>query len=148
MFRHGIGTQHPTLRCNARMAWLPGPQALFCVVEGLPCQLGIVVGRTLLAGHNGRIVEQVDELSRLCREQDLLLGSLDDGGGVDVVSLLELLASDVGQLSLSNERLGFSADELLLESDELGGLGLLVLQLLDLVLDLYVVSSTVRFLAT
>jgi hypothetical protein len=118
------------------MAWLPGPQTLFCVVEGLPCQLGIVVGWTLLARHNGRIVEQVDKLSRLCREQDLLLGSLDDGGGVDVVSLLELLASDVGQLSLGDERLGFGADELLLESDELGGLGLLVLQLLDLVLDL------------
>jgi hypothetical protein len=124
MFRHGIGTQHPTLRRNTRMAWLPGPQTLLCVVEGLSCQLGIVVGWTLLAGHNGRIVEQVDKLPRLCCEQDLLLGSLDDGGGVDVVSLFELLAS------------------------ELGGLGLLVLQLLDLVLDLYVVSSTVRFLAT
>ena len=77
----------------------------------------------------------------------MLLGSLDDGGGVDVVCLLELLAGDVGQLSLGDERLGFGADEFLLESDEFGGLGLLVLQLLDLILDLYVVSSTARLLA-
>ena len=144
---HGIGTQHPTLRRDACVAWLPGPQTFLCVVEGLSCQLGIVVGWTLLAGHNGRIVEQVDELSRLGREQDLLLGSLDDGGGVDVVCLLELLAGNVGQLSLGDKRLGFGANELLLESDELGGLGLLVLQLLNLVLDLDAVSSTARLLA-
>jgi hypothetical protein len=143
---HGIGTQHPTLGRDTRVAWLPGPQTFLCVVEGLSCQLGVVVGWTLLAGHNGRIVKQVDELSCLCRKQDLLLGSLDDGGGVDVVCLLEFLAGDVGQLSLGDKRLGFGADELLLESDELGGLGLLVLQLLDLVLDLDAVSSTARLL--
>lgn len=128
------------------MAWLPRPQTLLCVVESLPCQLSVVVGWALLAGHDGRVVEQVDELSRLGREQDLFLGSLDYSGGVDVVGLLELLAGDVGQLSLGDERLGFGADELLLESDELGGFGLLVLQLLDLVLDLYVVSCTARLI--
>lgn len=67
---------------------------------------------------------------------------------MDVVCLLELLAGDVGQLSLGDERLGFGADKFLLKSDELGRLGLLVLQLLDLVLDLYVVSSTARSLMT
>lgn len=66
---------------------------------------------------------------------------------MDVVCLLELLAGDVGQLSLGDERLGFGADELLLEGDELGGLGLFVLQFLDLILDLDVVSCTARLLA-
>jgi len=55
---------------------------------------------------------------------------------VEIVCLFELLAGDVGQLSLGDERLGFGADEFLLESDELRGLWLLVLQLLDFVLDL------------
>jgi hypothetical protein len=147
VLRHGIGTQHPTLRRNTRVARLPSPQTLLCVVESLSCQLGVVVGWALLAGHNGRVVEQVDELSRLGREQDLLLGSLDHGGGVDVVGFFELLAGDVGELSLGDERLGFGADEFLLEGDELGGLGLFVLQFLDLILDLDVVSCTARLLA-
>jgi hypothetical protein len=77
----------------------------------------------------------------------LLLGSLDHGGGVDVVGFFEFLAGDVGELSLGDERLGFGADELLLKGDELGGLGLFVLQFLDLILDLDVVSCTARLLA-
>ena len=49
---------------------------------------------------------------------------------------LELLAGDVGQLGLGDEGLGLSADKLLLEDDNLGGVGLLVLQLGNLVGDL------------
>jgi hypothetical protein len=101
--RHGIGTQHPALRRDARVARLPSPQTLLRVVESLSCQLGVVVGRTLLAGNDGRVVEQVDELARLGREQDLLLGALDDGGGVDVVGFFEFLARDVGELGFGDE---------------------------------------------
>lgn len=124
---HGVGAQHSSLRGDTGVAWLPGSQALFCVVESLPCLLGVVVSWALLAWYNGRVVEQVDELARLGREQDLLLGSLDDGGGVEVVGLFELLAGDVGELGFGDEGLGFGADEFLLEGDELGGLWLLVL---------------------
>ncbi len=49
---------------------------------------------------------------------------------------LELLAGNVGELSLGNERLGLGTDELLLENDNLGAVGLLVLELGDLVGDL------------
>lgn len=76
-------------------------------------------------------------------KQNLLLGSLDDRGGVDVVSFFELLAGDVGELGLGNEGLRFGADELLLESYELGGFGLFVLELLDLILDLKVAVSAI-----
>jgi hypothetical protein len=62
-------------------------------------------------------------------EEDLLLGALDDGGGAEVVGFLELLSGDVGELSLGDEGLGFGADELLLEGDELGGFGFLLLEL-------------------
>jgi hypothetical protein len=117
---------------------LPRPQTLFGVVQRLSRSLGVGIRWALLAGHDGRVVEQVDELARLGREQDLLLGALDDGCGVDVVGLFELLARDVGELGFGDEGLGFGADELLLEGDELGGFGLFVLELLDLVLDLWV----------
>jgi hypothetical protein len=49
---------------------------------------------------------------------------------------LDLLTSDVGQLGFCNERLGFGADQLLLKNDNLGRIGLLVLQLRNLIRDL------------
>ena len=82
---------------------------------------------------NGSIIDEVEQLSCVLGQQDLLLGALDDSGGVKVVSLLELLAGDVGKLCLGDERLSLCADELLLEGDNLDRAGLLVLQLLDFI---------------
>lgn len=118
--RHGVRTQLAALRQDARVAWLPCSQTLFGVVEGQSGGLSVGVRWALLAGHDGRVVKQVDELAGLGCEQDLLLGALDHGGGVDVVGFLELLARDVGELGFGDEGLRFGADELLLEGDELG----------------------------
>ncbi len=49
---------------------------------------------------------------------------------------LELLTGNVGKLGLRDKRFGFSADEFLLEDDDAGAVGLLVLELRDLVRDL------------
>lgn len=49
---------------------------------------------------------------------------------------LELLAGDVGKLGFGDEGFGFGADELLLEDDDAGRVGLLVFELSDLVGDL------------
>jgi len=127
------------------MARLPRSQTLFGIVECLSRGFGVGVRRALLAGHDGRVVEQVDELAGLSREQDLLLGALNDGCGVDVVGFFELLARDVGELGFGDERLGLGADELLFEGDELGRFGLFVLEFLDLVLDLLIVSLAYGF---
>ena len=135
---HGVRTKLAALRHDVRVAWLPRPQTLFGVVERLPCGLGVGVPWALLAGYNGRVVEQVDELACLGREQDLLLSALNDGCGVNVVGLFELLTRDVGELGFGDERLGFGADKLLFERDELGRFRLFVLELLNLVLDLCV----------
>jgi hypothetical protein len=143
--RHSVRAQLVALRQDVRVARLPRPQTLFGVVERLPRSLSVGVRRALLAGHDGRIVKQVDELARLSGEQDLLLGALDDGRGVDVVGFFELLAGDVGELGFGDERLGFGADELLFEGDELGGFGLFVFKLLDFVLDLWMVSLACGF---
>ena len=102
------------------MTWLPCPQTLFGIVERLSRGLSVGVRRALLARHDGSVVEQVDELAGLGCEQDLLLGALDDGRGVDIVGFLELLARDVGELGFGNERLSFGADKLLFEGNELG----------------------------
>lgn len=120
------------------MAWLPCSKTILSVAQRLPCNFRVVVDWALLAGHDGSVVKEVDELACLGCEQDLLLGALDDGRGVDVVGFLELLTGDVGELGFGDERLGFGADEFLLESDDLGGFWLLVLELLDLILDLLV----------
>lgn len=118
--RHGVRAQLAALRQNVRVTWLPRSQTLFGVIERLSRGFSVGVRWALLAGHDGRVVEQVDELARLGREQDLLLGALDDGRGVDIVGFLELLARDVGELGFGNERLSFGADKLLFEGNELG----------------------------
>jgi hypothetical protein len=90
----------------------------------------------LLAGDDGSVVEEVEEFTGVLGEQDLLLGALNHGRGVEVVGFLEFLAGYVGELGFGDEGLGFGADELLLEGDDLGGFGLLLLELGDLVEDL------------
>lgn len=65
-----------------------------------------------------------------------LLGVLADGVELVREGSLELLAGDVAELGLGDERLGLGADELLLEDDDLGRVGLLVLELGNLVGDL------------
>ena len=143
--RHSIRPQLPALRHNRLVPRRPRPQALLRIIQRLPRGLRISVNRALLAGHDRRVVEQVDQLAGLGREQDLLLGALNDGGGVDVVGFFEFLARDVGELGFGDEGLGFGADELLLEGDELGGFGLFVFELLDLVLDLWTLSLAYGF---
>ena len=51
-------------------------------------------------------------------------------------SCLELLTGDVGKLSFGNEGLGLSTDKLLLENNDAGAVGLLVLKLSNLIGDL------------
>jgi hypothetical protein len=115
--RHSVRAELSTLRDNARVARLPRSKTLLGIVQRLPCGFTVGVDRTLFAGHDGRVVEQVDELAGLRCEQDLLFGALDDGCGVDVIGFLELLARDVGELGFGDEGLRFGADELLLEGD-------------------------------
>ena len=66
--------------------------------------------------------------------------------GIELVSErgLQLLTGDVRELSLGDEGLGFGADELLLEDDDAGRVGLLVLELGDLVGDLLLAWNEIR----
>ncbi len=101
----------------------------------------------------------------LC-EQELFLGALDDGGEVDIVSFLELLAGlenrstvreryeiscsmpqthYIRQLRFRHQVLRFGTDELVLELHDLGAVGLFELQSLDLVGYLSAWISSVTF---
>lgn len=70
-------------------------------------------------------------------QDDLLLSTLDDGCCVQIVGFLELLSGHIAQLGICDERLCFGADKLLFESDQLRRLGLLILELLNFILNLF-----------
>ena len=46
----------------------------------------------LVAWHNGRVIEHVEQMTSLFRKEDLLFCALDYAGEVDVVSFFEFLA--------------------------------------------------------
>lgn len=77
-----------------------------------------------IAGDNGQFLAMLAESVELVGE-----------GG------LELFAGDVGQLGLCDQRLGFGTDQLLLEDDYAGRVGLLVLELGDLIGDFLLAVS-------
>lgn len=67
--------------------------------------------------------------------------------GIELIckGCLELLTGNVGQLSLGDQGLGLGTDKLLLENNNLGRIGLLVLQLGNLVRDLLLSCIVVSF---
>jgi hypothetical protein len=99
-----------------------------------------------IARHDGSIIKEVQDAARLSCQDDLLFGTLDSGGKVNVVGLFELLARlvssvlfsqpwmagpthNICKLCLCNQALGLGADKLLLKLDNLSTLWLLVFQL-------------------
>lgn len=133
---HGVGPKLASVAGDGGKVGLPLSQLNLSLVEDVLSHLGVLEGRVGITRNDGGVVKQLEQRAGVLGKQDLLLGALDDGSSVDVVCLLELLAGDVGQLSLGDKRLGLCTDKLLLEGDDLGRAGLLVLELLDLVLDL------------
>lgn len=134
--RHSVDTKVAGVGVDGLDIGDPSLELVFSVVENISCGLGVSKGRMCVSRDNRSVVDKVEQLSCVLGQQDLLLGTLNDGGGVKIVGLLELLTGDVGELGLGDERLGFCADQLLFEGDDLGRAGLLVLELLDLVEDL------------
>jgi hypothetical protein len=101
-----------------------------------------VVGLAGLAGGDRGVVDELEQVLSVASNDGELLAVL--AHGVELVGEggLELLAGDVGQLGLGDQGLGLGADKLLLENNNLGGVGLLVLQLGDLVGDLLLACKT------
>ena len=136
LLRHSVTAHLAGVGPDRLHVRLPSPEVTLGVGEDLPAVVDLGEGGALLAGDDGGVVEEVDEVAGALGEEDLFLGTLDDGGGVEVEGFLELLAGDVGELGVGDKGLGFGADEFLLEGDEFGGFGFFVLEFLNLVLDL------------
>ena len=95
-----------------------------------------VVGSAGLARGDGGVVNQLQEVLAVAGDDGHLLRVLTESIKLVVEGSLQLLTSNVGKLGLCDQRLGLGADKLLLEDDNLGRVGLLVLELSDLVSDL------------
>jgi hypothetical protein len=107
-----------------------------------------VVSLPGLSGSDWGVVDKLEEVLSIAGDDGQLLAVLAHGIELVGESCLELLTCDVRQLGFGDKRLGLRADKLLLENDDLGGVGLLVLQLRDLVGDLLLACMTVSLVRT
>jgi hypothetical protein len=114
----------------------------YCRVDLRLGGLVAVVGLAGLAGGDRGVVDELEQVLSVASNDGELLAVL--AHGIELVGEggLELLAGDVGQLGLGDQGLGLSANKLLLENNNLGGVGLLVLQLGNLVGDLLLAYKT------
>ena len=89
-----------------------------------------------LAGCDGCVVDELEEMLAEAGNNGKLLAMFAESVKLVSKSGLELLARDVGELSLGNKRFGFGADEFLLENNDTWAIGLFVLELGNLISDL------------
>jgi hypothetical protein len=89
------------------------------------------------------IVDELEEMLAVACNDSKLLAVLAHGIELVGESSLELLAGDVGKLSLGDEGLSLRTHEFLLENNNPRGVGLLVLQLGNLVGDLLLACERV-----
>lgn len=114
----------------------PVGEGILAVLDDGLGGLVAVVGLAGLAGSDRGVVDELEEVLAVAGDDGHLLAVLAQGVELVGEGSLQLLAGDVGELGLSDERLGLGADKLLLENDNLGAVGLLVLELGNLVGDL------------
>ena len=104
-------------------------------VDSRLASLVAVVSLTGFSRSNWCIVDKFEEVLSVASDDGQLLAVLAHGVELVSESCLELLTSDVGKLGFGDQRLGLGTYELLLKDNNLGGVGLLVLQLGNLVGD-------------
>ena len=111
-----------------------GERILAVLNDGLAGFISIVCVASL-AWCDWGIVHKFEQMLAVACDDRKLLAMLAQSIELVGESGLELLTSNVRQLSLSDQRLSLGADEFLLEDNNLWGVWLLVLQLSDLVGD-------------
>lgn len=114
----------------------PVGESILAVLDDGLGGLVAVVGVAGLTGSDRGVVNELEEMLAEASDDGELLAVLTESVELVCEGSLELLAGDVGELGLGDERLGLSADELLLENNNLRAVGVLVLELGDLVGDL------------
>lgn len=112
-----------------------GEGILAVLDDGLGGLVAVVGLASLTRGDRG-VVDQLEKVLAVAGNDGHLLAMLAERIELVGEGSLQLLTGDVGKLGLSDERLSLGTDKLLLEDDDLGAVGLLVLELSNLVGDL------------
>lgn len=105
-----------------------------------------IIGLAGLSRSDGGVIDQFKEVLSVAGDDSELLAVLTHGIKLVGESCLELLTGDVGKLGFGDKGFGLGADKLLLEDNNLRGVGLLVLQLSDLIGDLLLSCITVSLI--
>lgn len=95
----------------------------------------IICGASFTWGNRG-IIDKLEEVLSVTSDNSKLLAVFAESIELVGVGRLQLLTSDIGELGFGDEGLGFGTDKFLFKNYNLGGVGLLVLELCDLVGDL------------
>jgi len=74
------------------MVWTPALKLNLGFVQNLSSFVGVCKGLSDVTGHNWSIVKKVEESATVSGKNNLLLGSFDGSGKVEVVGLLDLLS--------------------------------------------------------
>ena len=125
----------------------PVGEGILAVLDNGLAGLIAVVGGASLARGDGSIVNQLEQVLAVAGNDSNLFAVLTEGIKLVGVGSLDLLTSDVRELGLGDQRLCLGTDELLLKDNNLGRVGLLVLELGNLVGDLLLAWILVLALA-
>jgi hypothetical protein len=114
----------------------PVSESIFAVLDdGLGCLVSIISSAGLTWG-NRCVVDKFQKVLSVTSNDGELLAVLPESIELVSVSSLELLTGNIGELCLSDKRLGLSTNKLLFEDNDLRRVWLLVLELSNLVGDL------------
>lgn len=118
---------HGGLRVN------PIGKSVLAVLDDSLTGLVAIVRGSGLSWRDWSVVDQLEKVLPVASDNRHLLAVLAKSIELVAEGSLELFTGDVRELSLGDERLGLSTDELLLENDDSWGVWLLVLELGNLV---------------
>jgi hypothetical protein len=90
--RHQVRPQSARLTVDWLQVWRPCLQLLLGIVEDLAGFADVRERLAYIAWNNWSVIKVVQEASPVLGEDDLLLGTLDGCGEMEVVGFLELLA--------------------------------------------------------
>ena len=121
------------LRGHSGIGSNPVGEGILAVLDNGLASLVTVVGSASLAGSDRSVIDELEEVLAITGDNGNLLAVLPQSIELVSVGSLNLFASNVGELSLGNKRLGLGADKLLLKDDDLGRVGFFVLELSNLV---------------
>lgn len=149
--RQGAGTSRK-LGADRRVLCDPVGKGVFAVLNDAKKMLESVVARrrinvrlasfisiirvSCLTRSHWSIINELKQVLSISGDNGELLAMLAQSIKLVCKGSLEFLAGNVGQLGFSDERLGFSANKLLLENNNLGRVWFLVFQLSNVIGDL------------